>query len=90
MLDLEEFWELDTKYYLNLCEWEEWVADGVFNLPGVDVIFDSYDSSFELIGVPVGFHPTLEQIEIARVVGFHRFWLRYEDGTENYFYLREK
>lgn len=65
---------------LELCGLDsEWI-----DLPVGDVIFDSYDSSFEFKGVRPDWLPNQSQLDACFALGFARAWICYTDGTERY------
>lgn len=81
--------------YFDSCGAEAALDDALLTCLGVDsdapdewpcghIVYDEYDSSFELWSVRLGWEPTPEQLVAAFQLGFSRCWLVYEDGTERH------
>jgi hypothetical protein len=60
----------------------EWVTN--------DITFDSYDFSFELMGVRNDFRLTVDQCVQLRDIGFDKLWLNHIDKTQTIYGLGGK
>jgi len=64
---------------------QEWLGTDPETWPCTDIIYDDYDTSFELWNVrDDAWCPTLEQLKTAFALGFSRCWICYRDGTERH------
>jgi len=53
--------------------------------PFGSMIYDDYDSSFELQGTKGNWAPSIEQVQALLALGFARGWVVYTDGMERYY-----